>query len=554
MQLPDHRIGVLPAGVAAGHPATARIGADVLLAGGSAGDAVAAMILAGSVAETIFTGLGGGGFATFYDANTGRVTGLDFFVAVPGLDGTVAGPAQEIDIQFGAVKVPYMVGGATVCVPGTPAGVAELHRRTGQLPWADIVTPARDLAVTGAEFSLAHAALLPEVAPAMLLGAGIATYSRTEPTADQADVRRLLRSGELLHHEDLAATLTVLAEQGAPAFYTGDFGHALVTATRADGGALSDADLAAYAVTELDLLSAPLGRYLVRVRGNDLDRFGMTAAALDTTRVLAGPVSRAAELIAVLRGPSKRAETTSVAAVDQEGNACAATHSLGLGSGIWVSGVHANSMLGEGELLRGKLSPGSRMPSMMVPSVVTDHDGTPVFVGGAAGGSRIRPALLQVMSRSLIEGMPLPDAISAPRLAATPEIVHLEPGFEPEVAVSLRAAGEKRPGMGGAQTVFRGRGGHLVNWPGGGPATGWRSDSGVVSCGSIEPSGGPPRESPLRRASGGLSELRAGPPGTRKPLRQSRRNTNRTFVRSSTRSLIRTERAATGCCRMRCEP
>ena len=54
----------IPAGVAAGHSATARVGADVLAAGGGAADAAAAMVLAGSVAETLFTGLGGGGFAT----------------------------------------------------------------------------------------------------------------------------------------------------------------------------------------------------------------------------------------------------------------------------------------------------------------------------------------------------------------------------------------------------------------------------------------------------------------------------------------------------------
>ena len=86
------------------------------------------MILAGCVAETLFTGLGGGGFATVYDAATRQVTCLDFFVAVPGLDGTVPEPARGIKVAFGDVEVPYAVGGPSVAVPGTPRGVAALHQ------------------------------------------------------------------------------------------------------------------------------------------------------------------------------------------------------------------------------------------------------------------------------------------------------------------------------------------------------------------------------------------------------------------------------------------
>ncbi len=437
------RFPQLPPSVAAGHPATARIGADLIDRGAGAADAVVAMILAGCVAETIFTGLGGGGFATYFDASTRQVTGLDFFVAVPGLDGSQAGPTREIDVQFGSVQVPYMVGGATVCVPGTPAGVAELHRRFGRASWSDVVSPARDLAESGVAFSAAHAALLPDVAAAMLLGAGIASYSRPAGAAAAGETaRRLLAEGELLHHPELADTLDLLRTYGADVLYSGPIGRRLVTESRADGGALSDTDMAAYRVRELPLVDAGFGDFRLRVRGNDLDGFAATAAALSVPEVLASPARRAGALVNALRQPARRGETTSLAAVDRDGNGCAATHSLGLGSGIWVGGVHANSMLGEGELLRGELRPGDRMPSMMVPSVVTDRRGALALVGGAAGGSRIRSALVQVLSRTLLEGMSMAQAIAAPRLSATTDVVHLEPGFEPEVAPSLAAAGE----------------------------------------------------------------------------------------------------------------
>ena len=56
-------------GVAAGHRSTAHAGAEMLARGGNAVDAAVAMMLVSCAAETIFTGLAGGGFATLYDAD-----------------------------------------------------------------------------------------------------------------------------------------------------------------------------------------------------------------------------------------------------------------------------------------------------------------------------------------------------------------------------------------------------------------------------------------------------------------------------------------------------
>ncbi|HEY5882895.1 MAG TPA: gamma-glutamyltransferase, partial [Nakamurella sp.] len=358
----------LPASVAAGHPATAAAGRDTLLRGGSAADAVAAMILAGCVAETLFTGLGGGGYATVYDSASRQVHCLDFFVAVPGLDGTVPAPPRDIKVAFGDVEVPYAVGGPSVAVPGTPAGVAALHSAFGRLQWSQIVGQARDLAASGTPFPMQHAVLLPDVAAAMVLGDGIAVYSRP----DGSGGRRTLGPGELLHHEGLADTLDDYLNDGPDALATGGRGRAFVAAVRADGGALSELDMVAYQVHELTVARVRFGPGIICVRDNDLDRFARTASILDDGLTDADPAARARHLAHALRAPSMRSETTTVVAVDDAGNACAATHSLGLGSGVWYGGVHGNSMLGEGELLRAELRPGERMPSMMVPLVVTD--------------------------------------------------------------------------------------------------------------------------------------------------------------------------------------
>ena len=122
--------------------------------------------------------------------------------------------------------------------------------------------------------------------------------------------------------------------------------------------------------------------------------------------------------------PARRSDTTALVAVDPDGNACVCSHSLGLGSGVWLNGVHANSMLGEGELLRGVLRAGARMGSMMTPLVATDADGQLLLGAASAGGSRIRSALLQVLTAVLVEDAAVPDAVAAPdsRSAPAPSI------------------------------------------------------------------------------------------------------------------------------------
>ncbi len=153
-------------GVAAGHRSTAHAGAEVLARGGNAVDAAVAMMLVSCAAETIFTGLAGGGFATLYDATRRQVRCVDFFVSVPGLGGKRPTPGIDIEVIFVGQRVPYEIGPATVAVPGVPAGAHHLWRHWGRLPWADVVDPGLQ-ASYGTPFSEAHASLLPAVTAAM---------------------------------------------------------------------------------------------------------------------------------------------------------------------------------------------------------------------------------------------------------------------------------------------------------------------------------------------------------------------------------------------------
>jgi gamma-glutamyltranspeptidase/glutathione hydrolase len=228
----------VPPGVAAGHPSTAAAGADILARGGSAADAAVAMVLVGCAAETIFTGLGGGGFATYYDASHGETTCVDFFVTVPGKGGRFPEPGTAIEVWFAGQKVPYDIGPPTVAVPGVPAGVRHLWERWGRLDWTDVVAPGL-AASYGTPFPAAHANLLPTIAPAMCVGEGNEVY---RPGG------HFLSAGEPLRHHQHHRAFELLRDDPG-GFYSGEYAEALVAAV-APGGALDQVDLAAYRVVE----------------------------------------------------------------------------------------------------------------------------------------------------------------------------------------------------------------------------------------------------------------------------------------------------------------
>ena len=103
------------------------------------------------------------------------------------------------------------------------------------------------------------------------------------------------------------------------------------------------------------------------------------------------------------------------------------------------------------------------MGSMMSPMLAIDPSGRPVVAAGAAGGSRIRSALVQCMLR-MLDHTPPQAAIDAPRLNAVPGAVRLEPGFSAEVEQALAAHGDE---VGVAETLdpyFGGVSAQLARW------------------------------------------------------------------------------------------
>ncbi|MBA3329384.1 MAG: gamma-glutamyltransferase [Actinobacteria bacterium] len=423
------------AGIAGGHPATVAAGLEILTAGGSAADAAVAACLASCVAETVMTGLLGGGHALWSNAPGDVLREIDFFVNVPGLGASrPAAPLETLAVPFGTELVHYAIGVASCAVPGVPAGLERLWREWGRLPWPRLVAPALRLARDGVVVPPAHASCLAMLAPVMTLREGALVY---------APGGRLLEAGDTLRQPGLERAFQLLMEEGAGSLYSGTLADSLLALVEERGGAVTPDDLAAYEVVvrEPACRSGYAGRTLV-TRAS----LASPLAALSRLPPLRplDPGARAVALAHALSGPERDGDTTNLTVVDHEGNVCVLTTSLGLGSGDWLAryDLHLNSMLGEVDLLSGPLVPGERMASMMAPLVVLgDGDDGVVLAAGAAGGTRLRSALVQVLAGVLDEGLSLEEAVVRPRLHPVGDAVHIEPGWEEAALDALAAAG-----------------------------------------------------------------------------------------------------------------
>jgi gamma-glutamyltranspeptidase/glutathione hydrolase len=423
-------------------------------------------------------------------ARDGRDWLLDFFVALPGQGLAPGGGAamQAVDVPFGAGDTTqrFLIGAPSCAVPGTVAGLAEAHRFFGSLPWPALVEPAIALARSGVELTPAQA-FVHGLLDAVLRheSEGRRVYGETER----------LRAGERVVMADLAGTLEVLAREGAPGFYQGELGRRISSACREAGGRITERDLAAYRVVRRrpvravfrghELVSNPppsSGGVLIAFALRLLDRLGRggppgSAEAIRRLAEVAREAARARrgtfvselfrgglarrlladelvfavaeEVLARAVGtpvlePVGLPSTTHISVVDERGNAASLSASTGCGSGFVVpgTGIHLNNMLGEADLNPpgAPKAPGSRLTSMMAPSILL-RAGRPRVILGSAGSERLRGAIVETVVNVVDHGMDLREAIERPRVHLDGADLHLEGGIDDAEAERLTALG-----------------------------------------------------------------------------------------------------------------
>ncbi|MGB0696302.1 MAG: gamma-glutamyltransferase [Rhodospirillaceae bacterium] len=473
--------------VAAGDHHTAQAAQTVLAAGGNAFDAALAGIAASFLAEPVLSSPGGGGFMM---ARLGAETGApktvlyDFFAQTP-LNKTLAEPDQTLDFHpvladFGGGNTQeFHVGSAAIATPGMMPGMAAIHHDLCRLPLKDILAPALALAQNGCPVSPLQADFLQVVAPIMLFSPEARAAFECLENPGQP-----LPAGEKARVAGLVDCLDLFAQEGERPFREGDPAQDLVALCRSQGGLLSLEDLKSFTVirrTPLRQRVAGMGRVMLNPppsSGGPLIAFALAlmegqlgedwamegllraramAATADARAACALLDETTEDRVSQLLDPQTVARfrqdleldhgralkvggTTHLSVIDGAGNAAAVSLSNGEGCGRMLPcwGYMPNNMLGEEDINpRGWFAwdPNRRISSMMAPTLVEEPDGS-LLALGSGGSNRIRSAITQVLRNTCVMGLPLADAVGAPRLHVEGDLLNIEAGFaENEISV-----------------------------------------------------------------------------------------------------------------------
>jgi len=228
--------------VAAANPLAVRAGARVLSQGGTAADAMVAVQAVLGLVEPQSSGLGGGAFLVWYDAETSQLTTLDGRETAP----MAATPRLFQDANGAPLKFfDAVVGGLSVGTPGTPALMETAHRKWGGLAWPTLFSEAITLAEDGFSVSPRLAALVERDQERLTRFPRTASYFIPEGAP--------LAAGNTLQNPAYADTLRAMAEGGADAFYSGEIAAGIVSTVQGaagNPGVLSMTDLSIYEVKE----------------------------------------------------------------------------------------------------------------------------------------------------------------------------------------------------------------------------------------------------------------------------------------------------------------
>jgi len=216
-----------------------RVGLEILRAGGNAVDAAVAVGFALAVTVPRAGNIGGGGFMLVYLAKEKRTVAIDYREMAPAAAGRDMFLDAAGNVDGRRSRFTHLASG----VPGTVAGLLHALDRYGTMSRRQVMAPAIRLAREG-----------------FAIGFGLAdSLKRAQQRLSRdADARAIFFKpdgglydyGETLVQRDLAATLSRIADQGAPGFYGGETARMIAAEMKAGGGLITTADLAAYRAVE----------------------------------------------------------------------------------------------------------------------------------------------------------------------------------------------------------------------------------------------------------------------------------------------------------------
>jgi gamma-glutamyltranspeptidase/glutathione hydrolase len=431
-------------------------GAEMLARGGSAVDAAIAANAVLGVVEPMMDGIGGDCFAIYWDAKTGKLTGLNGSGPAPrGLT------PQFLDSQ--GIKEMPAKGINSVSVPGAIDAWATMHRRYGKLPWKDLFQPAIAYAERG--FPVSHA-----ISEAW--SASVATLN-TMPDSLPLFLPngKAPAEGELFRNPDLARALRLLAEGGRDSFYKGEIAQAILKTSQRLKGTMTAEDLASFSsewvepisidyrgwrvyemppntqgLAALEMLNiiqtfapSPAGPFSVQEMHTRIEAMKLaysdlrydadphanklpteTLISRDYARKRAALINPEEANCKVEAGQPVSGDTTYLTVVDREGNIVSWIQSI---SGLFGSGVVVDGMGFELQNRAHGFTLDPKSPNVLAGGKRPFHTIIPAFVErgdmhigfGIMGGPNQPLAHAQFVSNLVDFGMNIQQALEAPR-------------------------------------------------------------------------------------------------------------------------------------------
>ncbi len=215
--------------VSAKHEAS-KVGIDILKKGGNAFDAMIATDLALAVVYPNAGNLGGGGFMV-YRLSDGKNGTLDFREKAP-INSKVD---MYLDNDNEVIKGLSQNGALAVGVPGTIAGLFEIHDKFGTIPINELFQPAIDLANNGYRLTKKQVNTINNYKELILkLNDSIESFNKT------------FKKNDLFINKALAKTLTTISKNGVDEFYKGEIANTLSSYIIEKGGIITKEDFALY--------------------------------------------------------------------------------------------------------------------------------------------------------------------------------------------------------------------------------------------------------------------------------------------------------------------
>ena len=450
-----------------------KIGVEIMKKGGNAFDAMVATEFALAVSYPYAGNISGGGFMVFRK-NNGEIGALDYREKAP----MKASKNMYLDEKGNVIPNLSVNGALSVGVPGTIAGLFEVHKKFGKLSIEEIMKPVIALAEKGVI-----------ITPKQLKQIEDNRESIIKVSGDKTIYSKELKVGDTIKYPAMAATLRRIMINGKDEFYKGETAKKMVAFLASKGGIISMEDLANYQAKwrtpikfnyknlKIISMSPPssggitLQQIMTMISGYDVSKFihnsekyiqllteAERRAYADRNYFLGDPDfvkipteklldkkylkdrmksfnwEKATKSSDVKHGEisiSESNETTHYSIVDAFGNAVSVTTTLNgaYGSKLYSEelGFFFNNQMDDFSSKPGipnsyglvgaeanNIAPQKRMLSSMTPTIV-EKNGTLFMVLGTPGGSTIITSVLQTILNVSEFKMTMQDAVNAPR-------------------------------------------------------------------------------------------------------------------------------------------